>query len=299
MEMINMFDEGMALRDGECLNISCLKRVRNDADPDDIIPRFHYHKYIEIIYMTEGIVDTYINNEIHTITPGDLILIYPLEPHFTKFVTPSKFTVICALPDILTTTDQTYNEFEYVFNMTKNSKPRCRVISDVPEFEELTDDAYEKFKENEYCSELMVRADTIKIFAHILKHWKKTNSIIPIQSNITKNCLSIVNKLINHIKNPENASMKTHDAAVMCSMSDGYFSRIFKQITGMTFIEYTKSVKISEAERLLKCTDESITNISQALNYSTSSHFIEDFKRQKGVSPKKFRKGFDKTGQRI
>ena len=58
----------------------------------------------------------------------------------------------------------------------------------------------------------------------------------------------------------------------------------------MSFMQYVKSVKISEAERLLKCTEKTITDIAQILSYGSTSHFIEDFKREKGITPKQYRK---------
>ena len=76
----------------------------------------------------------------------------------------------------------------------------------------------------------------------------------------------------------------------MCGMSDGHFSRIFKSVTGATFTQYIKSVKIDRAERLLKCSDMSVTEIAQSLEYATTSHFIEDFRKEKGISPKQYRK---------
>ena len=56
-----------------------------------------------------------------------------------------------------------------------------------------------------------------------------------------------------------------------------------------TFTRYVKSVKLAEAERLLICTDDAVADIAQTLNYVSTSHFIEDFRKAKGVSPKQFK----------
>jgi AraC-like DNA-binding protein len=59
----------------------------------------------------------------------------------------------------------------------------------------------------------------------------------------------------------------------------------------MSFSEYTRGLKTREAQRLLKCTDKSVTEIAQMLDYATSSHFIKDFKKEKNMSPGKYRSG--------
>ena len=289
-EVIVLFDEGIASRDGEHLNIQCLIQEHDISESLGTARKYHYHKYIEIIYMLEGDMHMYINDEIYRVTDGDLALIYPYEPHAFRCLKHDKYIVIKMLPEILITSEQRYNEFEYIFNMRTVSKNRCRVISKIPEIGNLVIDAYNKFNENDYCYELFVRADVIKICAHILSLWQKQGVISPISNSISKNNLSIINNLMNHIKNNSMVSLKTHEAAGMCNMSDGYFSRIFKHATNMTFTEYIKSVKLGEAERLLKCSNESVTDISQILNYATTSHFIEDFRKAKGISPKKYRK---------
>lgn len=61
----------------------------------------------------------------------------------------------------------------------------------------------------------------------------------------------------------------------------------------MTYMQYAKSLKTEEVERLLKCTD--MTNIVQILNYASASHFsashfIDNFRKEKGVSPKQYKK---------
>ena len=49
-------------------------------------------------------------------------------------------------------------------------------------------------------------------------------------------------------------------------------------------------IDLEKEERLLKCTDLSVTEIAQSLDYATASHFIEDFKSEKGMSPKQYKK---------
>lgn len=282
-------DEGMAQRDGEHLNIQCLLLDHKESgfvtDNDD---KYHYHKYIELIYMLNGTVEACAGSEAYLLNQGDMILIYPGEPHLVRFLTPNRYIVVKFLPEILVTSEQTFNEFEYIFNFNSVNSCRTRVVSGDKNIGRLMNSAYKTFSCNNYCSELFVRADIIRVCGHILDFWHRGGEIVPIRSLPAKENLMAINRIAQYTKSV-NGAIRTHEAAGICGLSDGYFSRIFKSLMGMTFTQYVKSVKIAEAERLLKCSDFSVTDIAQRLCYATASHFIEDFKKEKGISPKKYR----------
>lgn len=66
------------------------------------------------------------------------------------------------------------------------------------------------------------------------------------------------------------------------------FARLKKE-TGKTFSVYVQSIKIQEAEDLLKHTDKALTQISYYLGFSSSSHFTRVFKKLVGVTPWEYR----------
>ncbi len=116
----------------------------------------------------------------------------------------------------------------------------------------------------------------------------KYGEIIKIESKVSDNSVKMLKNVIKQVQDVS-GNMRSHEAAEKCGYSNEYFSRIFRSVMGMSFSEYARSVRLAEAERRLKCTDDSVTVIASLLGYSTTSHFIEDFKREKGVSTKKYR----------
>lgn len=283
-------DEGMAVRNGERLNIQCLSLRGEGGNVNNKKPlKYHYHKYIELLYFVEGKRDVFVGDECIRCKEGNLFVVYANEPHAFCDVGDNKYIVIKFLPDVLRVSEQTTKEFEYTFNF--NMGMHSRVIEDTDgELKKLFTDAYERFVENKYSNELFVRSDLLRICAEIVSRWNKNGEIISISSITGHDNLVAIQKVIEKAKETTGA-FNTHSAAKMCNMSDGHFSRVFKSIMNMTFMQYAKSVKLEEAERLLKCTDMSITDIAQALNYASTSHFIEDFRKQKGISPKQYKKG--------
>lgn len=74
-------------------------------------------------------------------------------------------------------------------------------------------------------------------------------------------------------------------------LSPTYFSTLFKREVGMPFTAYVTKVRMEEAVRLLRETDEKTYRIAEATGYSDPNYFSYVFKRQFGLSPSKFRAG--------
>ncbi|NSW89142.1 MAG: helix-turn-helix transcriptional regulator [Firmicutes bacterium] len=68
-----------------------------------------------------------------------------------------------------------------------------------------------------------------------------------------------------------------------------YLCHIFKDITGMSIIEFINRKRLAEAKKLLKYTDYSITDISDMVGFNSVSRFISLFKKKYDLTPKAFR----------
>jgi len=277
--------EGITTRDGENLNIECLLLERDITRP---IPEFHYHQYIELIYVLEGTLSVFTDNKRFDLQKDSLLIIYPNELHAFKAYGENKYIAIKFLSDILRTREQSTNELEYLLNLNKYNNRHTRIIPGNKDLRRLMEDSMKMYDCNTYTSELYIRSNIICVCAQILDFWKQNNELTMVKTASESSNIQIIKSIISRI--PENTAIRTHEAAAICKMSDGHFSRLFKSLTGTTFTQYVKSVKIGIADRLLKSSDMSITEIAHSLNYATSSHFIEDFRKEKGISPKQYRK---------
>ena len=70
-----------------------------------------------------------------------------------------------------------------------------------------------------------------------------------------------------------------------------HLSRIVRQVTGRTVVDYVNQMLLMEASWLLQTTDFSIAAISEQLHFSDQSSFGRFFTRMKGISPKAYRMG--------
>ena len=74
-------------------------------------------------------------------------------------------------------------------------------------------------------------------------------------------------------------------------LSPAYFSTVFKRETGMSFTAYMTGVRMEEAARLLRETDDKTYLIAEKTGYTDANYFSYVFKRKYSMSPSKYRSG--------
>jgi AraC-like DNA-binding protein len=85
--------------------------------------------------------------------------------------------------------------------------------------------------------------------------------------------------------------------AKVVSLSAGYFSELFGQVTGMTFIAYVASVRVESIKALLANSTLRITEIAYNTGFKSLSQFNRVFERLVGSSPTEYREKLRKCGK--
>jgi len=79
-------------------------------------------------------------------------------------------------------------------------------------------------------------------------------------------------------------------AASLCHLSSGHFSRLFLKETGVSYTNYYSRLKIEWSKDLLVMTDFSISQISEELGFSDPGYYIKTFRKYEGLTPLTYRK---------
>ena len=85
----------------------------------------------------------------------------------------------------------------------------------------------------------------------------------------------------------KNISLSTTSRSV--NLSKNYFSRLFSEKTGKSFIEYLTEIRINKAKELILTTNLRMYEISEIVGYPNIEHFSRIFKISTGYSPAKFK----------
>lgn len=83
--------------------------------------------------------------------------------------------------------------------------------------------------------------------------------------------------------------ISVEDIAEVCGLNRSYFGKIFRESTGKTPQQFLLTYRMIKATELLKLTNLSIADISNAVGYANQLHFSRAFKNVYGVSPRTWR----------
>lgn len=122
-----------------------------------------------------------------------------------------------------------------------------------------------------------------RILAELVVAAQKSSS-----ANITHNrqCQRVIRYIESHFS--ENLSI--HDLAEYAKLSPYHFTRVFKEDTGYTPIEFLNGYRINQAKMMLKTTSLSVRDIAKKCGFQSTSYFSTCFKKRTGATPHVFRK---------
>ncbi|MBP3900014.1 MAG: helix-turn-helix domain-containing protein [Blautia sp.] len=125
-----------------------------------------------------------------------------------------------------------------------------------------------------------------------LRYWfiRKTQEVCRGMITVKeKESETVITKAKAYIQENYQKDISLDDVSRHVDISPYYFSKLFKQEDGRTFIEYLTGIRIQEARRLLRNPGYSIKEIGIMCGYSDPNYFSRIFKKYEGVTPSEFR----------
>lgn len=96
-------------------------------------------------------------------------------------------------------------------------------------------------------------------------------------------------RCIQYISNHVNQNLSVEQIAQVVNMDRSTLSKKFKRELGFNISSFIMRRKLEEAKTLLTYTDKTVSEISEYLCFSSQAYFQNVFKRQYGVTPRKYR----------
>ena len=132
------------------------------------------------------------------------------------------------------------------------------------------------YREQDLDALCMTLQDVLESFMHAIFYEKDKGN-------------TYIRKALKFIAENYSAHLELTKVAEEVGLSPGYFSVLFREVTGISFREHLNRVRVEESKHLLLSTDYSLADIAIAMGFPDQSYYCKVFKKLVGLTPGKFR----------
>ncbi len=257
--------------------------------------KYHSHNdFTELTIILSGKGRYFVEEKVYDVEPGDIIVCNPGVHHKNIVTSPSEPTV------------EFFTGF-YGYHF-KNMPPETIQLKDGGYHLRLSADArrevmkqcYEMLAENEarqIGKYFMLKARLMQVLLLMMREIVETPRPKQKSCNFESyNKSYAVKKIINYLNENYEHKISLDQIAHNMYLSPVYISKIFKEETGESPINYLIKIRLEKARDILEHSEDgSIKNIATEVGYDDVYHFSKLFKKYYGISPQNYRKSVKGT----
>jgi len=189
--------------------------------------------------------------------------------------------------------DSLFKEYATSFQIIKRKLLELMVlISHLGYTYRIDDEEY--FKKGDYIEDFLKIEDPMELKSCCKKRIEYVSqSIKSIREKRINNRLII--KAIEYIKKNYKNKITLEEVANELNISPHYFSKLFKDEVGETFIDYLTSLRIQKSKELLAENQLSGKEICFEIGYGDPNYFSRNFKRIVGITPTEYKEVIQKV----
>ncbi|MCI2076272.1 MAG: helix-turn-helix domain-containing protein [Sphaerochaeta sp.] len=110
--------------------------------------------------------------------------------------------------------------------------------------------------------------------------------LIPLPHSVNNH---VVDNAISFIATNYGKPVGLQEAATFLGLSESHLSRLFKEVTGLNFLQYLNAWRINKSVELMRDPKRNIGEIATSCGFPTPGYFAKIFKRFSGVTPTQYR----------
>ncbi|MCX7841692.1 MAG: AraC family transcriptional regulator [Clostridia bacterium] len=282
-----MIIDGM--HEKELFTENCPFRVVMNISENFVYP-LHWHNAVEIIYALENGYDITVNNMEYHLDEKEILIVAAGDVHgFNTRNNSGKrvFVQFNMLP------------FEGLGNLniikpfvSKTRKIQlCSLKYLHSELESQILRMIAEYEKKDFAYELFLNARLYDILVVLSRNIINDSLIKEPQDHIKRVYgLEKINRAFKYIEENYHLDISLKDVSKAAGFSEFHFSRIFKDITEKSFLNYLNEYRINKAEKLLMNTDTTVTQAAFASGFNSVVTFNRLFKKIKGCTPSDFKK---------
>lgn len=247
------------------------------------MPNHHFHESYELYYMNSGTRLYFINDKTYEVPQGSLVHIDRHLLHKTLDTGQEHSRILIGFHPGFLNFEGNEDFFESIF---KKHPITTFTLAAQHRVEELIHRMiYEANSSNPYCL-VAIRAYLIELLLLTSRYIQNEGEQQTCPSKTEEKVQEILGYLQKNYQNPITLDLLSEEFY----MSRYYISRLFKKETGFTIIEYLHSIRVLQAQKLLRESSIKIIQIAEQTGFSNVSNFGKVFRAITGQTPMEYRK---------
>ncbi len=150
----------------------------------------------------------------------------------------------------------------------------------------MLNDIFTAMTDESGAGRLLVIGALYRFFGHVLQSGYYDSH--PEKSRATRRKVMQLKRALTYMEEHFSEPVTLEQIAAQAEMSPRYFCRFFQELTHRSPIEYLNYYRVERAGDRLLHSAFSVTEIAYSCGFNDLSYFIRVFKKQKGVTPKKY-----------
>lgn len=254
---------------------------------------FHSHFEYEIYLFHSGVCRYFIHNQIYDLKPGDILLMDGLTLHKPNVPPDAEYvrSVVQFSPEWIRGMLKAINGMYLldIFEKLHHYHIRTKENSEFKALENVIR-RLEQLKQHTDSSDFNSKLEAKVLLVQALNIINRLGNFKSNNENNKSEKVNHAENIANFIKNNYKNDLTIHSIARSLNISKFYVSRVFKEMTGFTVMEYVMSSRLTEAKYLLETAPEKpLKDIALESGFKSTSHFSRFFKGKVGVTPMAYR----------
>ncbi|WP_296185252.1 AraC family transcriptional regulator [Pseudomonas sp. UBA1879] len=254
--------------------------------------RWHFHKEYELHLIVASSGKVFVGDYIGNFYPGTLFLTGPNLPH--NWISQVEEDEVVPKRDMLVNfTEELLESGNQVFAELKTLTPLLERAQYGIEFrDKRTIRQAMKLMQKIADSNGMTRLGHFFILLELLAASDDFQLLSGTRASQLSDDHAVerTNKAVDYIFTHYARELTLEEVADYLGMKPTYFSRVFKQATGRTFVEFVNRLRISKSCELLADGDKPVTDVCFESGFNNISNFNRRFQQLKGMTPSHYRR---------
>jgi AraC-like DNA-binding protein len=254
-----------------------------------------YHDYLEVSLVCAGRGRFIVENRVHTVSPGDVLLIGRREFHRMEAETGSALRVASLhfRPELLHAAGEAPLGFEYLKPFVYRGPGFSHRIERTALPDGLVAERMRRLHEESLAGQpdypLAARTYLADILFEVSRCVRLRHTHLVPQDRRVRDFERLL-EVFSYVRKNCHEPLTLRQLAPMAHMTPGHFCRFFKATTGHTLTEYLLRLRVDLAMDFLSNSAMSVTDIAYASGFSSHSYFDRVFKRMAGMTPLDYRR---------